>query len=49
MPIFVTVILSWLVDPGDVKVALNGTLLDEEKVECRPEKVTNAVMWTFIK
>ena len=26
------------------KIALQGTLIDENKVECRPEKVSNAIL-----
>ena len=31
-------------DKSDVTLAQNGTLLDEDKVESRPEKVTNALL-----
>ena len=36
--------MSWILDTKDVKIALQGTLIDENKVECRPEKVSNAIL-----
>ena len=41
---YVIVILSWFVDAEDVKMALDGRLLDEEKVECIPERLPNAIV-----
>ena len=39
--LFYQVILSWFVDKPS---ALKGALIEEENVECRPEKVSNAVL-----
>ena len=36
--------LRWFVDDEFVKSALNGELIEEESVECRPEVVPNAVL-----
>ena len=36
--------LRWLFDDEFVKSALNGELIEEESVECRPEVVANAVL-----
>ena len=38
------VMLRWVVDDEFVKSALNGELIEEESVECRPEVVPNAVL-----
>lgn len=36
---------SWLVDGVDAKMALDGQgLIDEDKVECMPDKVPNAIV-----
>lgn len=37
------VLLSWLLDPSDVKRALKGDIIDEGMVETRPEKVNPAL------
>ena len=42
--IIFTVMLRWFVDDEFVKSALNGELIEEESVECRPEVVPNAVL-----
>ena len=31
-------------DDCDIKMALNGTLLEKDKVECRPDRITNAII-----
>ena len=36
--------LRWFVDDEFVKSALNGELIEEEPVECRPEVVPNVVL-----
>ena len=36
--------LRWFVDDDLVELALNGELIEEEFVECRPEVVPNAVL-----
>ena len=36
--------LSWFVEHSIAKQALTGTLIEEEDIECRPERVTNAVI-----
>ena len=41
--LFYPVILSWFVDKPVVQSALKGALIEEENVECRPEKA-NAVL-----
>ena len=38
------VMLRWFVDDELVKSALNGELIKEESVECRPEVVPNAML-----
>ena len=40
----ITVILSWFVEKPIIQAALKGTLIEEENVECRPEKVSNAIL-----
>jgi len=39
-----SVVLRWFVDDDILKCALNGELIEEEHVECRPEVVPNAVL-----
>ena len=34
----------WLVDHSVAKKALFGQLTEEKKIECQPEKVTNALI-----
>ena len=41
---FCVVILGWLVDKEDVESAMQGTLIDEDKIECIPGKVSDAVL-----
>ena len=36
--------LSWFVEHSIAKQALTGTLIEEEDIDCRPERVTNAVI-----
>ena len=36
--------LKWLIDDEVLESALNGLLIEEESVECRPEVVPNAVL-----
>ena len=36
--------LGWFVDKPVVDSALQGKLIEEEEVECRPEKVPNALL-----
>ena len=36
--------LKWLVDDEVLESALNGILIEEESMECRPEVVPNAVL-----
>ena len=38
------VILGWFVEKPVIQAALKGVLIEEENVECRPEKVSNAVL-----
>ena len=38
------VILSWFVEKPVIQATLKGVLIEEENVECRPEKVSNAVL-----
>ena len=39
------VILGWLVDPSVVSTALtSNSLIDEEEVECRPEKIPCSIL-----
>ena len=38
------VILSWFIDECIIKQALDGKLIDEEDVECRPERLPSAVL-----
>ena len=44
MHIRFAVMLSWFVDKKVVEAALNGSLVEEEHIECRPEKVSDAVV-----
>ena len=39
-----TVMLGWFVEKSVIQAALKGGLIEEESVECRPEKVSNAVL-----
>ena len=39
----IAVILSWFVEKSIIQTAPKGTLIKEENVECRPEKVSNAI------
>ena len=39
-----TVVLGWFVEKSVIQAALKGGLIEEESVECRPEKVSNAVL-----
>ena len=36
--------LSWFVEKAVIQAAITGGLIEEESVECRPEKVSNAVL-----
>ena len=36
--------LSWFVDKPVLQATLKGELIEEESVECRPEKVSNAAL-----
>ena len=36
--------LSWFVEKPVIQAALKGELIEEENVECRPEKVSNGVL-----
>ncbi len=39
-----TVILGWFVDPSEAKAAIkDDKLIEEEDVECRPEKIPCSV------
>ena len=38
------VILNWFVDKTVVQDAFDGKLIEEEQVECRPEKIPNSVL-----
>ena len=40
----ITEILSWFVEKPIIEAALIGTLIEEENVEYRPEKVSNAIL-----
>lgn len=37
-------ILSWFVDKEVIDSAIEGVLIEETEVECRPERITNAVL-----
>ena len=37
-------ILGWFLDQKSVKPVLNGQLVEEDMVECRPEKISNAIL-----
>ena len=39
-----TVILSWFVEKPIVQATLKGALVEEESVDCRPKRVSNAVL-----
>ncbi len=41
---YVLVILSWLLDQECIRPVLNGKLVEEDMVECRPEKISNAII-----
>ncbi len=44
-PSFYTVILNWFVDPPVARAAINDDkLIEEEEVECRPEKIPCSVL-----
>ena len=36
--------LLWFVSKSEINSALAGSLIEEEEVECRPEKISNAVL-----
>lgn len=36
--------LLWFVSESDTSSALVGDLIEEEEVECRPERISNAVL-----
>ncbi len=38
------VIISWLLDRDCIRPVLNGKLVEEDMVECRPEKISNAII-----
>ena len=38
------VILNWFVDREVVQAAVKGQIIEEDSVECRPEKVSNAII-----
>ena len=42
--ILVAVILSWYVSKQAMNDALDGNLIDEAEVECRPEKIPDSVL-----
>ena len=37
-------LLNWFVDEFATQAALDGTLIDEDKVQCMPEKIPNAIL-----
>ena len=37
-------LLNWFVDEFATQAALDGTLIDVDKVECMPEKIPNAIL-----
>ena len=37
-------LLSWCIDEFATQAALDGTLIDEDKAECMPEKIPNAIL-----
>lgn len=37
-------ILSWLLDDQCIKSVLDGNLVQEDMVECQPERITNAII-----
>ena len=39
-----TVILSWFVNKQVIKDALGGQLIEEDRVECRPERIPDSVL-----
>lgn len=41
---FILVMLSWFVDKEVINSANGDVLIEETEVECRPERVTNAVL-----
>ena len=38
------VILSWFVHSNVIEMAMNGNLIEEELVKCRPQRITSAVL-----
>ena len=37
-------LLYWFVNEFATQIALDGTVLDEDKVECLPKKIPNAIL-----